>query len=77
MKYVILMIATSLSGCASPQQQASIDAATCQSYGAALGTREYYECRMIKDNQHAADRAAALAQMNDGIDTIIASRRPY
>ena len=77
MKYAILLVALSLSGCVTSQQQAAMDAATCQSYGVAPGTREYYECRMVKDQQHIDQRAASLAQINEGLNDIAASTRPH
>jgi hypothetical protein len=45
-----------MSGCVTAEQNiarvAAMDDAACHSYGAATGTDAYFQCRMIKDQQH-------------------------
>lgn len=60
-----ILLALLLAGCASRQEIAADDDATCQSYGAQPGSNAYVECRMRRDNirQQGAEarRAAILA----------------
>jgi hypothetical protein len=61
---VILLIALcgSMTGCMSAEERAqrisSADDDACQSYGAQPGTTEYFQCRMMKDQQRQATSAA-------------------
>lgn len=62
----VFVVAGLLTGCASRQEIAMDDDATCQSYGAAPGTQAYIQCRMQRDGirQQGAEarRAAILAE---------------
>ena len=53
------------SGCVSDEERAerisSSDDAACQSYGAQTGSQEYFQCRMMKDQQRQANNAALAA----------------
>jgi len=66
MKRAALLALLVLSGCASRQEIAMDDDATCQSYGAAPGSPAYMQCRMQRDGirQQGAEarRTAILAQ---------------
>jgi hypothetical protein len=52
-------------GCVSDEERAAnisaSDDAACQEYGASYGTKEYFECRMMKDQQRQATRTALAA----------------
>jgi hypothetical protein len=56
-----LLCGLMLSGCAA--QIAEADASACESYGAYPGTKAYFMCRMIKDNQ----RRVALRHVGDNL----------
>lgn len=55
MKKVLIAVAlisgAGMSGCVTT---AEMDDHDCQSYGANPGSPAYYQCRMIKDDQHQA-----------------------
>lgn len=65
MKWAVVLSLV-LAGCASRQEIAADDDATCRSYGAAPGSQAYIQCRMQRDGirQQGAEarRAAILAQ---------------
>lgn len=61
-----ILLAFLLAGCASRQELAADDDATCQSYGVQPGSQAYVQCRMqrdgIRQQGNEARRAAILAQ---------------
>jgi hypothetical protein len=64
-RFLSILVATAMcSACMSAEERnariAEADEAACISYGAQLGTQEYFQCRMAKDQQRQAN-AAALA----------------
>lgn len=71
---LIFMGFLTLSGCASREEIAAADDADCAAYGAQPGSQAYFQCRMMKDQQHNADAArrsaaiqGALSDMNTNI----------
>lgn len=46
---VVAVTSAMLTGCITAQDRAARDDAKCQSFGAAPGTRAYYDCRMTMD----------------------------
>jgi hypothetical protein len=77
MKFLlILCLAITLSGCVTAEEQASQDDKTCHSYGAANGTTAYFQCRMIKSQQHIQEDAQSQAIIQNGINIISESRKP-
>jgi hypothetical protein len=62
----VLFLAGLCTGCMSAQERsaaiANTDDRACQAYGAAPGSQEYFQCRMMKDQQRQNANAAA-AQM--------------
>ena len=44
--------ALALSGCVTAEEMAAQDSEDCHSYGAATGTDAYFQCRMVKSQQH-------------------------
>jgi hypothetical protein len=65
----LLGLPLALSGCATPEelaaaraQVAAADDSQCRSYGAEKGTPDYIQCRMVKDQQHDHEAAAAQAE---------------
>jgi len=53
--------ALALSGCVTAEEMAAQDSDDCHSYGAETGTDAYFQCRMVKAQQHidASERAQA------------------
>lgn len=68
MRQILMISAMALlcAGCMSPQERyaaiAAGDNSACQSYGAAPGSQEYFQCRMAKDQQRQSTNLA-VAQM--------------
>jgi hypothetical protein len=68
MRRILLVsaIAMLLSGCVTAEERnaqiAASDDGQCQSYGAAPGSQEYYQCRMTLNQQRQANNLA-VAQM--------------
>jgi len=60
-----VLLALLLSGCASRQEIAAVDDADCTSYGAPVGSPAYFQCRMMKDQQHNADAARRQAAIQN------------
>lgn len=60
MRGLVIMAAalTLLSGCATSEQAALQDDATCAGWGAAVGTASYAQCRTALTQKRAADQAA-------------------
>jgi hypothetical protein len=56
-----------LAGCASRQELAASDDATCQSYGAPPGSQNYFDCRMNLDQARAQNRRAAVQGLANGL----------
>jgi hypothetical protein len=56
-----------LSGCASRQEIAAADDNDCASYGAQPGSQAYFQCRMMKDQQHNADAARRSAAIQNSL----------
>jgi hypothetical protein len=77
----ILVAGLALSGCVTAEemaaQNARADDSSCQSYGAAPGSSEYYTCRMTKDQTRtyisAIQAEAARQQFNHGLAMIAAN----
>jgi hypothetical protein len=73
----LLGLPLALSGCAEmaarraefKAQVATADDSDCRSYGAEQGTSVYVQCRMIKDQQHVQEAAAAQAAANEQLVT--------
>ena len=59
-----------LAGCASAAQVAAIDDNKCQSYGFAPGSEGYAQCRMTMDVQRQQARAAAIASVQAGMQSV-------
>jgi hypothetical protein len=51
----------------------SQDENDCHSYGAATGTDAYFQCRMVKSQQHIAASERAQAQFQHGLDMMAAA----
>ena len=67
MKRVLIacgVAALMLSGCVTDEELAAQDDNTCHSYGAPTGSNAYFECRMIKDQQHAEQRERAMERLH-------------
>lgn len=63
MRSIAALALLALTGCASQQQIAANDDATCQSYGAVPGSNAYIQCRMQRDGirqQGAEARRTAI-----------------
>jgi hypothetical protein len=56
-----------LSACASAQQIASQDDATCRSYGASPGSQAYFDCRVMRDAQRAQGNRAVAQALATGL----------
>jgi hypothetical protein len=69
-------VALALSGCVTAEEMAAQDSEDCHSYGAATGTDAYFQCRMVKSQQHIEATAAANAQIQHGFDMIAANHAP-
>jgi hypothetical protein len=69
-------VALALSGCVTAEEMAAQDSEDCHSYGAATGTDAYFQCRMVKSQQHIEATAAANAQIQHGLDIIAANHAP-
>jgi hypothetical protein len=65
--FLIFAAVALLGGCASRDKIAKADSSDCASYGAQPGTQAYFQCRMIKDQQHNADAARRSAAMQDAL----------
>jgi hypothetical protein len=67
MKRALLIAAAcaTLAGCITPAQIAARDDAVCQSYGAAVGTPAYTDCRLRRDQQRQAFAINYMNQMNE------------
>lgn len=61
---IVLGLAVVLGGCATPEQLAERDDATCQSYGAAPGSSAYTDCRLRVAQERRQAIQAAVAQIN-------------
>jgi hypothetical protein len=68
--------ALALSGCVTAEEMAAQDSKDCHSYGAATGTNAYFQCRMIKSQQHIEESARAQAQFQHGLDMMAAAYAP-
>ena len=68
--------ALALSGCVTAEEMAAQDSEDCHSYGAATGTDAYFQCRMVKSQQHIEATVAANAQIQHGLDIIAANHAP-
>src|SRR6476469_7831420 len=75
MKFLLVLFASlCVVGCAQTREELSrADDADCASYGAQPGSQAYFQCRMMKDQQREAGRAAGQAAMA----AAILSRPPY
>jgi hypothetical protein len=60
---VLLTIPLLLAGCATAEQRAAKDDATCKSYGAQPGTDAYVQCRMVQQARRDAKPDAGDAMM--------------
>jgi len=58
---IFILTACALAGCASRQEIATDDDATCRSYGAEPGSQAYIQCRMQRDALRQQDRTARAA----------------
>ena len=69
-KLICVIAAFAMSGCVTAEQNiarvAAMDDAACHSYGAATGTDAYFQCRMIKDQQHDQDSQLAAQRFHEG-----------
>jgi hypothetical protein len=65
--------ALALSGCVTAEEMAAQDENDCHSYGAANGTDAYFQCRMVKSQQHIAASERAQAQFQHGLDMMAAA----
>ncbi len=72
----LLGLPLALSGCVTAEEMAAQDSDACHSYGAPTGSTAYFQCRMLKDQQHAEQRAVALAQFNRGLENFAAATAP-
>jgi len=67
--FVLGIFCLAMCGCAPTQQQiaaqAQNDDATCQSFGAKIGSDAYIQCRMSQQQQRTQLRAAAIAAPAD------------
>jgi hypothetical protein len=63
---VLLTIPLLLAGCATAEQRAAKDDATCKSYGAQPGTDAYVQCRMVQQARRDAKPDAGDAMMAAG-----------
>ena len=68
--------ALALSGCVTAEEMAAQDSDDCHSYGAETGTDAYFQCRMVKAQQHIDASERAQAQFQQGLDTIAANHAP-
>jgi hypothetical protein len=68
--------ALALSGCVTAEEMAAQDENDCHSYGAATGTDAYFQCRMVKSQQHIAARQAVNTQIQHGLDMMAAAYAP-
>lgn len=73
---ILIGISSAVSGCVTTEELATQDNNECHSYGAETGTNNYFQCRMLKDQQHIQQRAAALAQFNRGLENMAAAYAP-
>jgi hypothetical protein len=54
----LMAVATALGGCVSDSEYfAQADDGDCRSYGAHPGSQAYFQCRMIKSEQHSLETA--------------------
>jgi hypothetical protein len=65
-----------LSGCVTAEEMAAQDSEDCHSYGAATGTDAYFQCRMVKSQQHIEASERTQAQIQQGLDIIAANHAP-
>jgi hypothetical protein len=68
--------ALALSGCVTAEEMAAQDSEDCHSYGAATGTEAYFQCRMVKTQQHIDASECAAAGINQAIAQIAANQTP-
>jgi hypothetical protein len=68
--------ALALSGCVTAEEMAAQDSEDCHSYGAETGTDAYFQCRMVKTQQHIDASVHAQAQFQNGLDIIAANHAP-
>lgn len=59
----LLLSASVVSACVTPEQIAQADDATCQSYSYQVGTDAYGQCRMSLSQQREERREAILARL--------------
>jgi hypothetical protein len=68
--------ALALSGCVTAEEMAAQDSEDCHSYGAETGTDDYFQCRMVKAQQHIDASERANAQMQHGLDMLASNYAP-
>jgi hypothetical protein len=73
---LLLGLPLALSGCVTAEEMAAQDSNDCHSYGAATGTDAYFQCRMVKSQQHIDDQARRMAAFNHGLDMMAAAAAP-
>lgn len=76
--FIVLSLGATIAGCASPSERAALaqkeaaeraaliqntDDQECRSYGAQPGTQPYFQCRMMKDQQRQANKAAIASAL--------------
>jgi hypothetical protein len=64
---VPLALVFALAGCVSREEIAAADSNDCASYGAQPGSQAYFQCRMMKDQQHNADAARRQAAVQSAL----------
>jgi hypothetical protein len=72
----LLGLPLTLSGCVTAEEMAAQDSNDCHSYGAATGTDAYFQCRMVKSQQHVEASERAQAQFQHGLDMMAAATAP-
>jgi expansin (peptidoglycan-binding protein) len=65
--FFLIASAALLASCASSAELAAADDSKCQSYGFALGSEGYAQCRMTMDTQRQQARASAIAGIQAGL----------
>jgi hypothetical protein len=68
--------ALALSGCVTAEEMAAQDSEDCHSYGAATATDAYFQCRMVKTQQHIDASERAEAGINQALAQIATNHSP-
>lgn len=76
MRIILLAGFLALAGCASREEIAEADSSDCASYGAQPGSQAYFQCRMMKDQQHNADAARRSAAIQNTLSDMQTNIRP-